>query len=166
MPNLVFHESSASGDMYLICHVNSQDHLFEGLCEFTGGSCSLNATFPDKFGEHRHCDSGVSMSPAAHVTSKSQVIQGSWCNFISGSSSLYVTTLTSLVTISNLVEKSFQFVTLSSKTTWINSHLTLWTPKLSPSKNKVCFLLHWKPFKNYEKCFLFHLKSSFRSQDI
>ena len=27
-------------------------------------------------------------------------------------------------------------------------------------------MLHWKPFKNDEKCFLFHLKSSFRSQDI
>ena len=26
--------------------------------------------------------------------------------------------------------------------------------------------LQWKPFKNDEKCFLFHLKSSFRSQDI
>ena len=24
----------------------------------------------------------------------------------------------------------------------------------------------WKPFKIDEKCFLFHLKSSFRSQDI
>ena len=24
----------------------------------------------------------------------------------------------------------------------------------------------WKLFKNDEKCFLFHLKSSFRSQDI
>ena len=31
---------------------------------------------------------------------------------------------------------------------------------------KLCYLLHWKPFKNDEKCFLFHLKSSFRSQDI
>ena len=29
----------------------------------------------------------------------------------------------------------------------------------------LCYLLHWKPFKNDEKCFLFHLKSSFRSQD-
>ena len=27
-------------------------------------------------------------------------------------------------------------------------------------------LFPWKPFKNFEKCFLFHLKSSFRSQDI
>ena len=25
---------------------------------------------------------------------------------------------------------------------------------------------NWKPFKNDEKCFLFHLKNSFRYQDI
>ena len=31
---------------------------------------------------------------------------------------------------------------------------------------KLCYLLQWKPFKNGEKCFLFHLKSSFRSDDI
>ena len=30
---------------------------------------------------------------------------------------------------------------------------------------KLCYLLDWKPFKNDEKCFLFHLKSSC-SQDI
>ena len=35
---------------------------------------------------------------------------------------------------------------------------------LSPSKN-LCYLLDWKPFKNDEKCFLFRLKSFFRSQD-
>ena len=29
-----------------------------------------------------------------------------------------------------------------------------------------CFSPNDSPFKNYEKCFLFHLKSSFRSQDI
>ena len=28
------------------------------------------------------------------------------------------------------------------------------------------YLLDWKPFKNDEKCFLFHLKSSFRFHDI
>ena len=37
---------------------------------------------------------------------------------------------------------------------------------LSPSKNKMCYLLYWKPFKDHEKCFLFHIKSSFRFQDI
>ena len=35
-----------------------------------------------------------------------------------------------------------------------------------PKKKKLHYLLHWKPFKNDEKCFLFYLKSSFRSQDI
>ena len=33
-------------------------------------------------------------------------------------------------------------------------------------KKKMCGLLHWKPFKSNEECFLFHLKSSFRSQGI
>ena len=36
---------------------------------------------------------------------------------------------------------------------------------LSPSK-KICVLLDWKSFENDEKCFLFHLKSSFLSQDF
>ena len=33
------------------------------------------------------------------------------------------------------------------------------------SKSEILFG-YWNPFKNYEKCFLFHLKSSFHSQDI
>ena len=37
---------------------------------------------------------------------------------------------------------------------------------LSPSKKISLYLLQRKPFKNDEKCFLFQLKSSFRSQDI
>ena len=31
---------------------------------------------------------------------------------------------------------------------------------------KIIHLLQWQLFKNDEKCFLFHVKSSFRSQDI
>ena len=31
---------------------------------------------------------------------------------------------------------------------------------------KFLFLTKWYPFKNYEKCFLLHQKSSFRTQDI
>ena len=38
--------------------------------------------------------------------------------------------------------------------------------RLPSSKNKKYYLCHWKPFKNDEECFLFHLKSSFHSQDI
>ena len=41
--------------------------------------------------------------------------------------------------------------------------VTVW---LSPCKKNLCYLLDWKLFKNNEKCFLFHLKSSFCSQDI
>ena len=37
---------------------------------------------------------------------------------------------------------------------------------LLPSKENLFRLLQWNPFKNDEKCFLFHLKISFRSQDI
>ena len=36
---------------------------------------------------------------------------------------------------------------------------------LSPLKNAAYICFH-EPFKNYEKCFLFHVKSSFNSQDI
>ena len=35
-----------------------------------------------------------------------------------------------------------------------------------PSSKKMHYWLHLKPFKNYEECFLFHLKCCFRSQDI
>ena len=38
--------------------------------------------------------------------------------------------------------------------------------RLSPSKKISVYLLQWRPFKNDEKCFLFYLKSSSRSQDI
>ena len=31
-------------------------------------------------------------------------------------------------------------------------------------QKKLCYLFDWKPFKTDEKCFLFHLKSSFRSK--
>ena len=37
---------------------------------------------------------------------------------------------------------------------------------LSPSIKILVYLFHLKPFKNDDKCFLFHLKNSFCSQDI
>ena len=43
--------------------------------------------------------------------------------------------------------------------------MTLKSDSHLPSKN-LCHFLDWKPFKNDGKCFLFHLKSSFCSQDI
>ena len=47
----------------------------------------------------------------------------------------------------------------------VESTKTRITPKLdSHLPKKLSYLLHWKPFKNDEECFLFHLKSSFHSQ--
>ena len=37
---------------------------------------------------------------------------------------------------------------------------------LSLSKKKLIYFFQWKPVKNDAKCFLLHLKSSFRSQDV
>ena len=47
----------------------------------------------------------------------------------------------------------------------ISWHHNSWSRTLTFQK-KLSYLLHWKPFKNDKKCFLFHLKSSFSSQDI
>ena len=49
---------------------------------------------------------------------------------------------------------------------WKSKRLNTFKVGLSPSKKNLCYLLHWKSFKNDEKRFLFHRKSSFRSQDI
>ena len=38
--------------------------------------------------------------------------------------------------------------------------------KMSKNLKSETIFVNWKPFKNDEKCFLVHLKSSFRSQDI
>ena len=37
--------------------------------------------------------------------------------------------------------------------------------RLSPSKKISIIYLNWEPFKNDEKCVLFYLKNSLRSQD-
>ena len=52
---------------------------------------------------------------------------------------------------------------LSSFTIFLNAVLK--SDSHLPKKN-LFYLLQCKPFKNDEKCFLFHLKISFRSQDI
>ena len=39
-----FHRSSTSGGMYLIYHMNSQNHLFKWLCDFMSGNLSSKVT--------------------------------------------------------------------------------------------------------------------------
>ena len=55
------------------------------------------------------------------------------------------------------------------KGTWRRTYLSSFSffkVGLSHSPKKLFYLLQWKPFKDCEKCFLFHLESSFRSEDI
>ena len=61
----------------------------------------------------------------------------------------------------NLWKRKFELDTSTSSEDQVKQKVGL-----SRSKNILFYLLHWKPFKNDEKYFLFHLKSSFGSQDI
>ena len=46
-------------------------------------------------------------------------------------------------------------------------HIFFWSLSLCLLfSSNFCFFTKWWPFKNYEKCILFHLKSSFRFRDI
>ena len=67
-----------------------------------------------------------------HVTSQDYEIGGS-CDFMGGSSALYVTKLPSLVATSIAVVeiKCVQFVKWSRKTTWPTGHVSLWMGPLS-----------------------------------
>ena len=38
------HKHYDSEDMFLICHMTSRKHMFQGLCEFRGGIPSLRVT--------------------------------------------------------------------------------------------------------------------------
>ena len=49
---------------------------------------------------------------------------------------------------------------------FLQNVFSIFKVELSPSKKIFFCLLQGKPSKNDEKCFLFHLKSSFRSEDI
>ena len=41
------HKHYDSEDMFLICHMTSRKHMFQGLCELTGGIPSVRGTtFP------------------------------------------------------------------------------------------------------------------------
>ena len=59
--------------------------------------------------------------------------------------------------------RKFQFSNLQKNK--LKSHLSHNLKLDSSLQKNVCYLLCWKPFKNDEKYFLFHLKSSC-SQDI
>ena len=82
------HKYCDGGDIFLICHVTSREHMFKGFCEFMG----------TMFGRHWSITIGDMNYLTCHVTFQNHVIEGS-SNFMSGSSSWYITTLPSLVAI-------------------------------------------------------------------
>ena len=53
-----------------------------------------------------------------------------------------------------------RFIQRIHRVNWIISKSDPYTP------NKLFYLLQWKPFRTDDKCFLFHLKRFFCSQDI
>ena len=58
---------------------------------------------------------------------------------------------------------------ISKGKTFRGSHLQMFFNPLKSDSHvpkKFFYLLRWKPFKNDKKCFSFHLKNPFRSQDI
>ena len=102
-------------NMFLIFHVTSCELMFKGLCEFWGGS-SLQSHYLPMLGDHQSGASGDMKYEICRVSSQNHVIEES-CNYLSGCSSWYITTLPSLVAIGIVVVEiyCFWFVTQSSK---------------------------------------------------
>ena len=67
--------------MVLICHMTSQDHVIQWLCDFMGGS-----QCPTMFCSHRHGGMGNIMILVCQKILQHHVIKGS-CNFMSRSPS-------------------------------------------------------------------------------
>ena len=85
------HKHCGSGGTFLICHVTSRDHVFKELRVESLDSKSLPC--------HWSSTSGDMTNLICYVTSQDHVIEGS-CDFTSGSSSLHVTILPSLMVMS------------------------------------------------------------------
>ena len=103
--------------IFWICYATSLDFLNKRLCDLMSGSLSWQVTNL-LFGGHWSSASWDVAYLICYVTWKKHRIQGSY-NFMSGSSSLYVTTLPSLVDIGIVVvEVCFHFVT------WTEDHLS------------------------------------------
>ena len=91
-----------------------------------------------------------------------------WC-FIWAKIYIYTTPLSYVTEFFNLFKPSFLL-------TPINKHIKVVSFALNIAIFfKACahyflpnfyFFIKWLAFKNYEKCFLFHIKSSFHSRDI
>ena len=84
--------------MFLISHVTSRDHLFEGPCmRLYGWKILFVCRKPATFGGHRRCGSGDVMFLVYQVTSYNHVFEGPG-EVMGETSSFYVTIQPHLVT--------------------------------------------------------------------
>ena len=58
------HKHCDGGDMFLICHVTSHEHMFKWLCKFMGGTVSHHLAM---FGGHRSSARGDIKYLTSHV---------------------------------------------------------------------------------------------------
>ena len=85
-------------EIYLNCHVISQiHHHINGSMQICGWELLAVCHQPDKFGGHRHCDSG-NVFLIFHVTLRDHTFK-EFCEFAGESLSKYVTTFPFLVPI-------------------------------------------------------------------
>ena len=64
---------NVSGDVkYLMCHVNSQNHVIEGLYEW-----DIFMVYHPKFSGHRYCSSGDIMFLVCHLIKQDHIIKRS-----------------------------------------------------------------------------------------
>ena len=91
------HKYYDSGNMFLIHHETSREHMFKGLCEFIGGSFSRRVTTLPYLIAIDLMQLGIKYL-IYPVISQKHVIESS-CSFMSRSSSWYVTTLPNLMVI-------------------------------------------------------------------
>ena len=83
--------------MFLIFHVTSCEHMFEGLCELWWKPITVSHHLA-RFDGHYSSASGYTNYLTCHVTLQNHMIEGS-SNLMSGSSSWCITTLPSLATV-------------------------------------------------------------------
>ena len=88
-----------SGDlMFLICHVTSPDHVLKDLGDYVWKPLTISHHHFTMLEGHLSSARGNIRYWFCNVTSQDDVTEGSY-GFMDGSSSLYVTTLSSLVVI-------------------------------------------------------------------
>ena len=85
--------------MFLIYHVTSRDHVLKGLCDLMGEPVRHEVSHTKSpFCGHRPCGSSDTAAKIVYMTLQDHVIKG-FDDFMGRNSSLYIPTLSKLITI-------------------------------------------------------------------